>query len=113
MNADGQTVSGYINFIPLAVGIVEGRSFSDLCPFLCYLSLCQLRALYKGTGHASRLERVPLIHHSRVNSVTPRSFKVHSLPPPALLSDVYGVLDIRSRPRNSGSGALPDNYSTI
>ena len=74
-----------INFIPLTVGIVEGRSFSDLCLFLCSLTLCQLRALHKGTGHASRLERAPPRRHSRVNRVTPRSLKIHSLPLPVLL----------------------------
>ena len=59
MNADGQAVSGSNNFIPMTVGIVEGRSFSDSCLFLCFRTLRQLRALYKGTGHASRLERAP------------------------------------------------------
>ena len=29
INADSQTVSGSTNFVPLTVGIVEGRSFSD------------------------------------------------------------------------------------
>ena len=51
--------TGSISFIPLVVGIVEGRSFIKLCLFLCYLALCELQALYKGNGHASRLERIP------------------------------------------------------
>ena len=73
----GQTASDSIDFVQLSVGIAEGRFvfdfFHDLCLFLCYLvvmlkvdhaqketwTLFQLRALYKGTGHASRLERTP------------------------------------------------------
>ena len=36
-NANSQTVYGSTNFVPLTVGIVEGRSFSDfVCFFSCF-----------------------------------------------------------------------------
>ena len=110
INANNPIVSGSTNFVPLPVGTVRGRSFSDFVLFfLCPLMLWQLRALHKSTGHTSSLERVPPRRHSRVNRMTPRSLKIHSRPLPAYRGC---ILDVRSRPRDYGSCALPDNHST-
>ena len=35
------------------------NAYDTMCLFLCYPTLCRLRALYKGTGHASHIERIP------------------------------------------------------
>ena len=102
----GQTASDSIDFVQLSVGIAEGRFvfdfFHDLCLFLCYLvvmlkvdhakketwTLFQLRALYKGTCHASRLERTSPRLHSRVTRVTPRPLETHVSPATTFTADV-------------------------
>ena len=76
--------------------------FRDLCLFGCYPTLMlkvdhaqkeagipfQLPALYKGTAHASRLERIPPKLYSKETRVNPWPFKIHVSPVTTFSIDV-------------------------
>ena len=88
------------NSVPLSVGTVKVRSFSDSVYLRCSLTLRQFRALHKGTGHTFSLARVPPRRPSGVKRVTLRSLEIHSPPLPSFYCKC--MLDVRSRPRDYG-----------
>ena len=82
--------------------------FRDLCLFVCYPAVklkvdhaqkeagipFQLRGLYKGTGHASRLERISPRLHSKKTGVTPRPLKTHVSPATTFTADVRCMVSV-------------------
>ena len=53
INADSQTVSGSFNFMPLTIGIVEGRSFSGFVSILVFSDVMSTPG--PAQGHRSRV----------------------------------------------------------